>query len=151
MKRFGLVGTALGAMLLPVTPMVVGARRRRPDVDRAQPIHGSAPFCDVQYDGPPGECDENQFSVPTVAPTGRSTWPSRTSRNSSIQEGCYACATFIGDYNRIAFGSDGVAHVTWTDMRRPFRRAQNPPQYLQFIFYRSIPSERSSTGFRRSR
>jgi hypothetical protein len=65
--------------------------------------------------------------------------PTRAVFFKAKEKGCYACATFIGDYNRIAFGSDGVAHVTWTDMRRPFRRAQNPPQYLQFIFYRSIP------------
>lgn len=71
-----------------------------------------------------------------------STAPSNPTRSvffKAKEQGCYACATFIGDYNRIAFGSDGVAHATWTDMRRPFRRAQNPPQHLQFIFYRSIP------------
>jgi hypothetical protein len=49
------------------------------------------------------------------------------------------CATFMGDYNRIAYGSDGAAHVTWTDMRKPLRNAKNPPQYLQFIFYAQIP------------
>ena len=65
--------------------------------------------------------------------------PTRAVFFKAKEKGCYACATFIGDYNRIAFGSDGVAHATWTDMRKPFRRAQNPPQYLQFIFYRSIP------------
>ena len=32
--------------------------------------------------------------------------------------GCRRCATFHGDYNRIAFGSDGVAHMGWTDMRK---------------------------------
>jgi hypothetical protein len=71
-----------------------------------------------------------------------STAPSNPTRSvffKAKEKGCFACATFIGDYNRIAFGSDGVAHATWTDMRRPFRRAHNPPQHLQFIFYRSIP------------
>ncbi len=53
--------------------------------------------------------------------------------------GCFACATFMGDYNRLAYGPDGVAHVTWTDMRRPSPRADNPPQYFQFIFSTQIP------------
>lgn len=71
-----------------------------------------------------------------------STAPSNPTRSvffKAKRRGCFACATFMGDYNRIAFGSDGVAHVAWTDMRRPFRHAENPPQFLQFIFYTSIP------------
>jgi hypothetical protein len=31
---------------------------------------------------------------------------------------CHHCATFIGDYINVAFGSDGSADITWTDMRR---------------------------------
>jgi len=53
--------------------------------------------------------------------------------------GCFTCSTFIGDYNRLAFGSDGELHVTWTDMRRPYPKATKPPQYLQFIFYTRLP------------
>jgi hypothetical protein len=71
-----------------------------------------------------------------------STTPSNPTRSvffKAKEVGCYTCATFMGDYNRMAFGSDGVAHVAWNDMRRPFPRAKNPPQFLQFIFYRSIP------------
>jgi hypothetical protein len=31
---------------------------------------------------------------------------------------CQHCATFHGDYINISYGSDGVAHLVWTDMRR---------------------------------
>jgi hypothetical protein len=31
--------------------------------------------------------------------------------------GCVRCSVFNGDYNGIAFGSDGSANMTWTDMR----------------------------------
>jgi hypothetical protein len=51
---------------------------------------------------------------------------------------CFACSRFIGDYNRIAFGSDGAAHVVWTDMRRVYR-GDDLGRHLQFIFYRQIP------------
>jgi len=70
-----------------------------------------------------------------------STTPSNPTRSVFFKAkaaGCFACSTFIGDYNRVAFGSDGVAHVTWTDMRRPYPKASNPPQYLQFIFYTKL-------------
>ena len=71
-----------------------------------------------------------------------STKPSNPTRSVFFKAktpGCFACSTFIGDYNRLAFGSDGVAHVTWTDMRRPYPKANKPPQYLQFLFYRQMP------------
>ena len=32
--------------------------------------------------------------------------------------GCGRCATFHGDYINVSYGSDGVAHLVWTDMRR---------------------------------
>lgn len=31
---------------------------------------------------------------------------------------CQHCATFHGDYINVSYGSDGVAHLVWTDMRR---------------------------------
>jgi hypothetical protein len=71
-----------------------------------------------------------------------STTPSNPTRSVFFKAkvpGCFYCATFFGDYNRLAFGPDGVAHVTWTDMRRLYKKAQNPPQHLQFIFYRQLP------------
>jgi hypothetical protein len=45
--------------------------------------------------------------------------------------GCKRCATFHGDYINVAYGNDGVAHLTWTDMsdRRPNGLS------LQFIYY----------------
>ncbi len=54
-------------------------------------------------------------------------------------KGCFSCATFMGDYNRLAYGPDGTVHATWTDMSREYRRAKNPPKYFQFIFYRRLP------------
>ena len=32
--------------------------------------------------------------------------------------GCQHCATFHGDYINVSYGSDGTAHLVWTDMRR---------------------------------
>lgn len=33
-------------------------------------------------------------------------------------DGCFSCATFIGDYNGLAIDSLGRTHIVWTDMRR---------------------------------
>jgi hypothetical protein len=53
--------------------------------------------------------------------------------------GCENCATFIGDYNGMAVGSDGKIHAVWTDMRRnapsPF-----PARAVEDAFYASIPA-----------
>lgn len=81
-------------------------------------------------------------SIGSFTITQVSTKPSNPTRSVFFKAkapGCFGCSTFIGDYNRIAFGSDGVAHVTWTDMRRPYPKASKPPQYLQFLFYRQMP------------
>jgi hypothetical protein len=52
--------------------------------------------------------------------------------------GCVNCATFIGDYNGLAVGSDGKIHSVWTDMRRnatpPF-----PSRAVEDAFYARIP------------
>jgi hypothetical protein len=52
---------------------------------------------------------------------------------------CPNCATFIGDYNGVAVGSDGKIHSVWTDMRRnatpPF-----PNRAVEDAFYASIPA-----------
>ena len=47
-------------------------------------------------------------------------------------EGCEACATFNGDYIGISYGSDGIAHLAWTDMRDPSDIAG---LFYQFIYY----------------
>jgi hypothetical protein len=81
-------------------------------------------------------------SIESFTITQVSTKPSNPTRSVFFKAkapGCFGCSTFIGDYNRLAFGPDGVAHVTWTDMRRPFPQANKPPQYLQFLFYRQMP------------
>ncbi|HEY2950925.1 MAG TPA: sialidase family protein [Micromonosporaceae bacterium] len=46
--------------------------------------------------------------------------------------GCVDCATFHGDYIGLAYGSDGVANMTWTDMR-DFDAAASG--YRQFIYF----------------
>jgi hypothetical protein len=47
-------------------------------------------------------------------------------------EGCETCATFNGDYIGISYGSDGIAHLVWTDMRDPSDIAG---LFYQFIYY----------------
>jgi hypothetical protein len=49
--------------------------------------------------------------------------------------GCPACTVFDGDYNSMAYGSDGSANLVWTDMRKFF-----PPagKYLQFIEFTRV-------------
>jgi len=54
-------------------------------------------------------------------------------------KGCYPCATFMGDYNRLAYGPDGRIHATWTDMRRPYQGAKHGTRFLQFVFYAQLP------------
>jgi hypothetical protein len=46
--------------------------------------------------------------------------------------GCEHCATFHGDYINVAYGSNGQANMTWTDMRDPSDR---PGLFSQFIYY----------------
>ncbi len=48
-------------------------------------------------------------------------------------EGCELCAVFHGDYIGLAYGSDGHANATWTDMRDP--SPFTPGLFLQFIYY----------------
>jgi len=47
---------------------------------------------------------------------------------------CPKCATFIGDYNGLDYGTDGKANVAWTDMRQ-FRTIEGVSGYAQYIFY----------------
>lgn len=46
--------------------------------------------------------------------------------------GCYDCAVFHGDYINLSYGSDGTAHMVWTDMS-VFRPASSG--YAQSTFY----------------
>lgn len=46
---------------------------------------------------------------------------------------CEFCAVFHGDYIGLAYGSDGHANATWTDMRDP--PTFTPGLFLQFIYY----------------
>ena len=47
--------------------------------------------------------------------------------------GCENCATFTGDYIAIAYGSDGKANLTWTDMRDV--DPVIPTRFDQFIYF----------------
>ena len=47
--------------------------------------------------------------------------------------GCERCARFHGDYIGLSYGTDGTAHMVWTDQSE---LAANPASgYAQFIFY----------------
>jgi hypothetical protein len=45
---------------------------------------------------------------------------------------CPACATFHGDYISVAYGSDGVANVVWTDMRTPVAQGGQRGEFIDF-------------------
>ena len=64
-----------------------------------------------------------------------STAPSHPTRSRFFQAGapgCETCATFHGDYNNISYGSNGTAHMAWTDMRDP---SDLPGLFFQYIYY----------------
>lgn len=71
----------------------------------------------------------------TLVKTVVSTAPSDPTESRYFQAGvagCENCATFNGDYVNIAYGSDGKAHMAWTDMRDPSDIAG---LHDQFIYY----------------
>jgi len=49
--------------------------------------------------------------------------------------GCEDCATFHGDYNNVSYGTDGVANLTWTDMRDFVLDGPFGTGFAQFIYY----------------
>jgi hypothetical protein len=49
--------------------------------------------------------------------------------------GCMKCATFHGDYNGIAYGSDGKANMVWTDMRDFVASGPFGTGFAQFIYF----------------
>jgi hypothetical protein len=65
-----------------------------------------------------------------------STAPSNPVMSEFFQAGvpdCEFCAVFHGDYIGLAYGSDGRANATWTDMRDP--SPFTPGLFSQFIYY----------------
>jgi hypothetical protein len=85
--------------------------------------------------------DEYVFSVQTSAPLQLGTPPvfgpavvmsSQSSKPNfsrffrAANAACLDCATFIGDYNGLAVGSDGKIHSLWTDIRKPEATVQRP-------------------------
>ncbi len=67
-----------------------------------------------------------------------STAPSNPTQSEFFQAGvagCEFCAVFHGDYIALAYGSDGHANATWTDMRDPSPFTVTSDLFLQFIYY----------------
>jgi hypothetical protein len=65
-----------------------------------------------------------------------STQPSNPTLSEYFQAGdpaCEFCAVFHGDYIGLAYGTDGHANATWTDMRDP--STTTPGLFFQFIYY----------------
>jgi hypothetical protein len=80
-------------------------------------------------------------SVPVFALQKVDTVPSQPNNSLFFRAGdpgCTFCATFIGDYNGLAVGSDHAIHGIWTDMRRQLIPS-NPNSAVQDAFYARIP------------
>jgi hypothetical protein len=74
---------------------------------KAQEISGSNPaLCTFQEAGPAGECDENQFSVPTVAPDGTVYVAFQNEQN----EGLWEPDEVFDDQYLLVTSTDGGAH-----------------------------------------
>jgi hypothetical protein len=72
----------------------------------------------------------------SFAKTVLSTAPSNPTMSEYFQAGdpsCEFCAVFHGDYIGLAYGRDGHANATWTDMRDPSPFTQG--LFLQFIYF----------------
>jgi hypothetical protein len=67
---------------------------------------------------------------PAVTESSQPSHPNSSRFFRARVDSCGDCATFIGDYNGLAIGSDGTIHSVWTDMRRPlaFVSRTNPLQ-----------------------
>jgi hypothetical protein len=94
---------------------------------------------------------------PVFGPTQLvSTQPSHPNQSRFFRPGfvaspaCGDCATFIGDYNRLAFGKDGNIHTVWTQLQRPLAIVNRPagctppactptPLFGEDAFYARIP------------
>jgi len=76
-------------------------------------------------EGAPGSFVKTIISTVPSDPTH-----SRYFRSGAL--GCETCATFNGDYINISYGSDGMAHMAWTDMSAPSDIAG---LFYQFIYY----------------
>jgi hypothetical protein len=65
------------------------------------------------------------FSTPTLVSSAFSN-PNNSRFFRARTDTCFDCATFIGDYNGVAYGSDGSIHASWTDMRKKLATVQRP-------------------------
>ena len=105
--RLRLVGDLRGAQ-----------RRRRRDWSRPQEISGSNPaLCTFQVTGPAGECDENQFSVPTVGPDGTVYVAFENEQNEALWEAAGSSTTSTCWCARPTAASSGRARASWSGSR----------------------------------
>jgi hypothetical protein len=79
-------------------------------------------------EGTPGALVKTTVSTAPSNPTNSLFFKANT-------PGCENCATFHGDYNGISYGSDGVARMTWTDMRDFVASGPFGTGFAQFIYY----------------
>ncbi len=87
------------------------------------------------YDATLAESTGGGFGLTTVSTA--SSHPTDSLFFQAGVTGCETYATFHGDYIGLAFGSDGVANVAWTDMRD-----QDPALgagYQQFVYVARVP------------
>lgn len=81
-------------------------------------------------------------SAPAFALTKVNSAPSQPNNSlffRAFAPDCVNCATFIGDYNGLAVGSDNAVHGTWTDMRRT-APSGFPARTVEDAFYARIPA-----------
>jgi hypothetical protein len=81
-------------------------------------------------EGTPGALGKTTVSTAPSNPTNSLFFKANT-------PGCENCATFHGDYNGISYGSDGVARLTWTDMRDFVASGPFGTGFAQFVYYGS--------------
>jgi hypothetical protein len=77
-------------------------------------------------EGTPGALGKTTITTAASHPTESRFFRAQTT-------GCENCATFHGDYIAIAYGSDGKANLTWTDMRDPDPTVAG--RFDQFIYF----------------
>jgi len=89
-----------------------------------------------RFNGPTYNTALAEGAPGSLVKTVLSTAPSNPTLSEFFQAGiptCEFCAPFHGDYIGLAYGSDGHANATWTDMRDP--SPFTPGLFLQFIYY----------------
>lgn len=84
------------------------------------------------YDASISEGTLGSFTKTVVSTAPSDPVHSRYFRAGADAVGCETCATFNGDYVGLDYGSDGTAHMAWTDMTV---ESDQPGFFYQYIFY----------------